>query len=361
MGRDSGIQAFYESEIEPVLPPVILDFHTHIWSSDNWREKPCESGAKGGKYMVVECEYPSGALLRDGRKCFPGRDYEAVIFGYPTPAVDWQKDTRYVAEAAKRPGLYPLMLAGRPLGRAPAEMEVSLREGRFLGYKVFLNWVGNDYGEITVEDMLGPAEMTLANRLGLVVLLHVPRGGRLADPVVQAGVERLAKEYPHAHIVLAHAGRCYLPTEMKKALGVLKDLSNVYMDTSMVMDPIVLQMAMEGVGSQRLLYGSDFPVAAMKGRRIRIMDHWVDVVLPGYPESAYRVAAPGIRATYMAVEIVIAIRDAAERVGLDDQELAGIFYENGMRILKEVDGGRPFARLKNAWKGERHVARDNTT
>ena len=165
---------------------------------------------------------------------------------------------------------------------------------------------------------------------------HVPRAGRLADPEIQRGVQWLSKEYPNAQIVLAHCGRCYLPAEMKKAVDSVKDLSNVYMDTSMVMDPLTLQIAMEAIGPEHLLYGTDFPVAAMKGRRVRVMDHWVDVVLDEYPDSAYRVKSDQIRATFMAVEIAIAIRDAAERVGISDKQREDIFYDNGMKLLNDV-------------------------
>jgi hypothetical protein len=67
------------------------------------------------------------------------------------------------------------------------------------------------------------------------------------------------------------------------------------------------------------------------------MDHWVDVVLDEYPESAYRAQSGSIRATYMAVEIAVAIRDAAERVGISDLQRAGIFHDNGMKLLHQVD------------------------
>ena len=189
---------------------------------------------------------------------------------------------------------------------------------------------------ISIEDMLSDNEMALANDLGLIVMLHVPRAGRLADPEIQRGVQWLSKDYPNAKIVLAHCGRCYLPSEMKNAINSIKHLSNVYMDTSMVMDPLAIQIAMDTIGSERLLYATDFPVAAMKGRRVRVMDHWVDVVLEEYPDSAYRAKSNQIRATFMAVEIAIAIRDAAERVGISDKQRDGIFYDNGMKLLNNI-------------------------
>ena len=337
MIRNTADYEYYRHEIAPTLPPRVLDFHTHTWSADNWNEKPWESDEAAGRYMVTDALYPPERLLGDGRACFPDREYEAVVFGYPTPVVDWGKDTAYVAEAAgQHPGLWPLVLAGPDLGVPRERYEQALSEGGFYGFKVFLNWVGDDYGDRRVEEMFGPAEVALANEQRLVVMLHVPRRGRLADPEIQAGVRWLARECPQAQIVLAHCGRCYLPTEIKAAVGCLRGLPNVSLDTAMVMDPVTIQIALNEIGPARLLFGTDFPVAAMRGRRVGVMDHWVDVVLPGYPESAYRVAGDSIRAGFMAWEIVLAIRWAADLAGISEVERDGIFYGNGMAMLDRV-------------------------
>ncbi len=150
------------------------------------------------------------------------------------------------------------MVAGSRLA-VPREAlrERILRDG-FLGFKVFLDWQGDDYGERTVEDMLGANEMDVADELSLVVLLHVPRAGRLADPVVQRGVRWLATRWPRARIVLAHCGRCYLPAEMERAVGAIRDLPNVWLDTSMVMEEGVLAV----------LFGADRQLA--RGLRDRL-------------------------------------------------------------------------------------------
>mgnify|MGYP001603149133 CR=1 FL=1 len=331
---------FYRAEIAPMLPAKVLDFHTHTWNADNWKFRPWESEAPGGKYMVGNPYYEPAVLLADGRRCFPDREYHAVCFGYPTPVIDWEKDTAYVAAAARtNPTLWPLVVGGPDLKISRERYERALDEGGFYGFKVFLNWLGDNYGDKRVEEMVGADEIALANERRLIVLLHVPRSGRLADPAVQKGVQWLSRACPGGRIVLAHAGRCYLPAEMKAAIGSVKDLDNVFMDLSMVMDPVVVQMAIDALGPARLMYATDFPVAAMRGRRVRVMDHWVDVVLPGYPASAFRVADGGIRATFMAWEIALAIRWAAELCGITAAERHGIFYDNGRRLLDEVRRG----------------------
>ena len=330
---------FYQLEIGPVLPSRVLDFHAHTWKSEQWKEVPWETGARGGRYMVAEQQYDVETLLADGRRIFPDREYSAVCFGYPGPAADLAKTNAYAAEVGDQRGLYPLLITGRDL-LPRAELERQIVENGFFGFKVYLNWRGDDYGSVGVGDMIGPNEMGLADDLRLVVLLHVPGAGRLAEPEVQEGVRSLARDYPRASIVLAHCGRAYLPDEMTRAVPAIRDLENVFLDTSMVMDPTVLQIVFESIDSRRVLFGTDFPVAAMRGRRVYVMDHWVDVVLEGYPPSAYRVASDSIRATFMAWEIVLAVRRAAEMAGLSAQQLSDVFFENGMAVLRRLMDGR---------------------
>lgn len=341
---------FYQKSVAPFLPPKVLDFHAHTWKSEHWTEVPWETDKAGTNYMVTLEQYGIETLLSDGQRMFPDREYAAVCFGYPTPAADLKKENEYVAQAGRRPGFFPLFLAGN--GLTPIDqIEKAVREEGFFGYKVFLDWYGDDYSHVRVKNMLGADELKLADRLGLVVLLHVPGTRRLADPMVQEGVRAWAQNQPNARFVLAHCGRAYHPDEMSQAIGSIVDLPNVYMDSSMVMEPQVLHMVLENIDSSRLLFATDFPVARMRGRRVYVMDHWVDVVLEGYAPSAFRVAADNIRATFMAWEIALAIKRAAVMVKLPAELLTAIFYNNGISVLQHVMQGEQYEKSIRRWQG----------
>lgn len=329
---------YFNGEIKPRLPDTVLDFHAHVWQTNHWKINPWEKNKTGARYMVTDTEYPYEELVRDSERIFPGLNYKAVCFGNPTPAVNLTITNNYLSEGAAQDAgsrFFPLMVAGKGL-LSSEELEKSIIDGGFFGYKVYLDWFGNDYGHVRVEDMLGPEEMELADRYRLIVLLHVPRSDRLADPEIQDGVRRLSGDYPNAQIVLAHCGRCYLPDQMKRAVGAIRDLPNVSFDSSMVMDPLSIQILLENIDSARLLFATDFPVPAMRGRRVYVMDHWVDLVLEGYPESGFRVQSDNMHASFMVYEIVLAIIRAAERVGLSGSLVEKIFHDNGMALLKLV-------------------------
>jgi hypothetical protein len=105
------------------------------------------------------------------------------------------------------------------------------------------------------------------------------------------------------------------------------------------MDPTVLQIAFEHIGPERVVFATDLPVARMRGRRVYVMDHWVDLVEDGQPESAYRVQSDNMRSTFMVYEIVLAIRRAGEMAGLSGTELARVFHDNGSALLQRVWNG----------------------
>ncbi len=344
--------AFYEEQIRPWLPERVLDFHTHAWMADQWRaaegKTVTERSASGdvakdshSRYMSTTVQYTGESLLSDGELMFPGR-YSAVVFGQPTPAVNVDKTNAYVSAQGKNPSLYPLMVAGTALYPDTEELREKLIGGGFFGYKVYLDWVGDDYGQVRAEEMLSPAQLRLADELGLVVLLHVPGARRLADPAIQRGVMRLASEYPGMRLVLAHCGRCYGFDEMLAARDAFRGFpENVSVDVSMAMDPIVIQMVINAVGPKRMLFATDFPVAAMRGRRVTVMDHWVDLVEPLYSESAYRVMTGNMRSTFMAWEIARATIAAGRVLGLPKADFDGMFHDNGMRLLSGVMEGAP--------------------
>ncbi len=330
---------FYREQIAPILPAQVLDFHTHIWRSEDWKKVPWKTDMAGGRYMVSLEHYGIEGLIGDLKSFFPDRPCQAVCFGMPTPAADLEKTNAYSAQAAPGQGLFPLLVVGRDT-IPPAALKEVISSGTYFGYKVYLNWHGNDYGQVKVEDMIGPAELELADERGLIVLLHVPRAGRLADPEVQRGLREYARAYPKAKFVLAHCGRCYHPDEMQAAIGAITDLENVYMDTAMVMDPLVLQMVFKQIDSHRVLFASDLPIANMRGRRVYVMDHWVDLVFEDYPESEFRVLSNNMHATFMIWEIVLALKRAADMAGLSKAQLDGVFYANGMALLRQVMAGR---------------------
>ena len=339
---------FYEREIAPFLPDQVLDFHTHIWMPDQWKNAGGNEGVdrvslvseekkEAAKYMTSSTEYSVENLLSDAAEAFSDRPYNAVVFGAPCPDADNKRTNSYVASvSASRPNLFPLRVTGKALSETASDVRREIDTQGFYGYKVFLDWLGDEYPPLVFDDMVSEEQCALADEKGLIILLHVPRSGRLADPEVGKSVREAALRWKNARFVLAHCGRCYRFEEIREALRWVADLPNVWFDCSMVMDPTVHAYILQRMDPTHYLFATDYPIAAMRGRRVNIADHWVDVVLPGPAEGHYRVITDNMRASFMTHEIVKAVLIGSELAGLSSLQTRNIFFQNGMSLLQEV-------------------------
>jgi len=88
-----------------------------------------------------------------------------------------------------------------------------------------------------------------------ILLLHCGRWERMSS--WKHGV-KIAGKYPHLEVILAHMGGNH-PEHSYKAITAVRKCSNVYFDTSQVMQPEVLKRALKTLGYSRILFGSDVP------------------------------------------------------------------------------------------------------
>jgi hypothetical protein len=116
----------------------------------------------------------------------------------------------------------------------------------------------------------------------------------------------------------------------------LKDLDNLYWDASFVQDPMVFQILFENVDSRRVLYGTDQPLADIRGRRVGVNNAWVDVTRDRYRWTAFRREGLEIEATFIAYEIARAMIEGAQMAGLTREQLRATLFDNGMALIRGV-------------------------
>jgi hypothetical protein len=177
-----------------------------------------------------------------------------------------------------------------------------------------------------------PAMREAANRLGLIIMTHIPRPGRLADPVNIAGIRRLCADAPNAKIVLAHFGRSYFVEAIGEGLS-LADIPNLYADFSMVQDWEVIELVLRHFDRKRLMFGLDLPVAQEKGKLISVNGQRHFFTKRPHTWSAHvELGAYEVRCTLFAYEMVRAIKKASEKVGLARTEVEDLFWNNAWRL-----------------------------
>ncbi len=323
-------QKIFDEEFDGFLPDKILDFHVHVWNEGVLPQG--EVIESGGPAIT---SYTFEDLDKDLDECFPGRENFAVCFGVPVLIADVKRNNDYVAEGCDNKKFFGLRLLDPFLDNAES-VRNDLKDGRFLGLKPYPNFARkDDVGTAQIPEMLPDWSMEVVNDCGALVMLHIPRPLRLADPLNQRQIVELCEKYPRARIVLAHVGRAYYFKNVFGNLDALRDLPNLYYDFSMVTHWEVLEHAFEVLDPQKIFYGSDAPVALAPGKSIEINDQYTYVTPQPWSLSISDDHGK-IRFTSFLYEELRAVRKAVERLGLGRDFVEGIFYHNGMKLLQEV-------------------------
>ncbi len=323
----------WQSELDAFVPTDVFDFHGHVYLA---RFAPSKTGpSRNPSQPRVVDEYPHEAFAGVESRIWPGRRVKALVFSTVAADLDLEAGNAYAAEGARTNGWHALMVpsmtddADTILGK--------VRAGGFLGLKPYYTFVTNKPpAEVTLEDMVTPAMREAADRGRLIVMTHIPRPGRLADPVNIRGIRRLCRDAPNAKIILAHFGRSYFPEAVGDGLS-LHDIPNLYPELSMVQDWEVIEAVLNHFDRKRILFGLDLPVAQEKGKLIGINGQRHFFTKRPHTWSAH--VEPGsyeVKCTLFAYEMVRALKKASERARLSRAEIADIFFHNAQRAVDDV-------------------------
>lgn len=334
-------RTFYEERIKDFLPHKIIDIHTHVWL-EKFKAKELNAPVCTVTWPeLVAKDNSMEDLIETYRLMFPGKSVTPLIFSNLGPGDDFDGANEYIRACSKKFGLSSLIFA------TPAwsskEFEEKIIEGGFLGCKVYLS-LSEPYipeKEIRIFDFLPHHQLEAIDRHGWIVMLHVPRDGRLKDPVNLAQMLEIEKRYPNARVIIAHVGRCYCPEDVGNAFEVLAETKNMLFDFSANTNQLVFEQLIRAVGSGRILFGSDMPIMCMRSRRICEDGNYVNLVPEGlYGDvsgDSHMREVKGEQAeslTFFMYEELDAFRRAVEATGLGRSDIEDIFYNNAVKLLK---------------------------
>jgi len=321
----------FNNELHDFLPAKMLDFHVHCYDE---RVPPQEItfntlDRKLEHYLVSE-------LAQDAGELYPGRDFSAVCFGYPSEEVDIALNNAYILEACDGQQFFPFRLI-RPTETAEA-LDRDLSAHPWRGIKPYLNFVDKPKGEIEIFDMMPHHLLEVLDAHRMLLTLHIPRGQRLADPVNQRQIVEMAKRYPNVTIILAHIGRAYYVSNVVGYLDDLRPLDNVYFDTTMVCNWEVLEYTFQQIQPHKLLYGTDIPLALAPGTSVEINNQYT-YISPNPSDLSIGDDHHKLVFTSFVYEQLRAIKKAVTRCKLPRGFVEDLFYGNGMRLLQSRIGG----------------------
>ena len=332
---------FWAEHLEAWVPARIIDSHTHMTNPAHQVGPVTEEMRR--QIWVNEVSQPIGA--EDAERCirtvFPGRQVTCLAMGSPSLSFDIEASNEYVRTECLKRGWQSLALL-KPQWSAERVAEELAKPG-VIGVKPYYSLIGHSpntrdtYLECRIFDYLPHQALEVLNERGAWVTLHVPKADRLPHPDNIRDIREIRRRYPNVTLVIAHLGRCYTEPHAREGLPQLADDTGLYFDTSAVLNPAVLRIALDCIGPDRLLYGTDNPVFYMRGRRQWSGRIYVNRTNREFFFNKER-EAPEVEARYTLYmyEDLKAIRDMCEEFGLAHRQVDAIFYGNADRLVRRA-------------------------
>ncbi len=334
---------FYETELRPWLPKHFIDCHNHIWKKCHILDNGRKSRSQNWPSLVAG-ENPIEDLILTNEELFPENRVTSVLYGKVSVNADLPRVNEYVAECARRTG-FPALYVSHPSQSADEVERDVLAEPLFRGLKVYLSYAPEyiPADEIRIFDFLTHEHLALADRHGWVVQLHIPRPGRLGDPVNFHQIREIEERYPNLQLIVAHLGRAYSDCDVGDALEYLAPMEKTVWDFTANTNQNVMERVLEKFGPERFIYGSDFPIFRMKARRHTENGTYINEIPKGslgtpeiiardphmreidYPEAE--------KITFFIYEEMASAIRAMRKLGFGKTEIHDIFYGNSARIF----------------------------
>jgi len=324
----------YQEDLRDFLPRRILDVHTHVF--DKTCMLPTHAFGARSIYRKFGGFFTKEQFLEWASIWLPEQELHFNSFGHPSFEADLDASGVYSGRISDNCRFFGMALVSP---KDPIEAVIRrVESNRLVGYKPYLNFVDwKPVPEITIEDMLPEAQMQYADEHGLAVMLHIPRPLRLADPVNQKGMVDICRRYPDAQVIFAHIGRAYYLNNIIGLLDGIAACPNAFIDTAMVNHEGVLEYAFRHFPRERILFGSDAPIACLRGKSVEINNQYAYLMGEDYEigTSIYD-AKHAVAFTSFYYEQLRGIKLAAQRAGLSEAEVENILFNNASRLLNAV-------------------------
>ena len=317
-------QQIWDEELADFVPDRVFDAHIHLFHRS---------------HVPHDSDWPwddadLGLIQAWAERLYPEREVHFLVLGTPAPGIDVRAHNDWVAG----------QLATAPRSRRNRLVTPSCRiedirrdveQFGCIGLKPYrLFSVTGEVAQCRIHEFLPHEQLALADELGLWVTMHLSRFHGCADGENLADLtEYTTRRYPGIRWILAHCARSFTYWPIREAVDRLRELPNIWYDTSAVTDvrPFITLLSRED--HRRILYGSDGVDATyFRGQYVALGRSWqyldADRMTPRleFPHCDGR----PILAVY---EQLLALKHAAEIVGLSAAQVERIFWTNAVEAF----------------------------
>ena len=328
----------YEKELKGFLPKEFIDCHVHIWG--DLKDVPIQGNHNGGSTWTdkVAEDLPADKLVESYKILFPENKVTPLVFGSCLRHIPTCNE--FVRNDALKYNMPTLFRTSYDM--TPDYLEQEVKKGGFLGLKPYLSNCPPyiPANETRIFDFLPKEHLEVANKNGWIVMLHIPRSGRLKDPVNLAQIMEIEENYPNLKLIVAHIGRAYAKEDIGDAFDILKNTKNLVFDFTANVCDDAIRACLEAVGTKRLMFGSDLPIAFMRMYRIVENGEYFNVVPRGLYGDVSK--EPHMRetdetdVTFMIYEQILALKRVAAQMKLTDSQIEDIMFLNAKNLINSV-------------------------
>jgi len=205
---------------------LVIDSHVHLKHGD-----------------LQKTEYSAETIVKIMDKA---QIDKSIVFAMSTTT---QRSIEMASRAVSRfedrliPYVYALPSYEKPVIK---EIEKAIFDLEFRGIKIHI-------GECTLERYVTEPVLRLAERSGVPCLIDC--AGRYDL------IKELARTFPEAKIIVAHLGKylCRDEALIDRFIQLAKSYENIFLDTSGVVIPKKIKDAVNIIGSNRVIFGTDGP------------------------------------------------------------------------------------------------------
>ena len=329
----------WEEQLKDFLPDKILDVHTHVYLRSLMEPPKTPQPKRTVSWTsTVARENSIEDLQETYRLMFPGKDVKALMF---INGGGGGSNSEYLSKVSKETG-WPALYYSFPHQSAD-ELEKAIRDGGFLGVKSYLNkapkYIPAD--EIRIFDFFPKHQLERLNEMGAIVMCHIPRSGRLKDPVNLHQILEIRREFPKVRLIVAHIGRAYCEEDVGNAFDLLDQEPETMYDFSANCCDYAIEQVIRHAGTKHVMFGTDMPILRMRTHRIVENGTYVNLVPPGLyfdpnndPHLREVSEEEGKKITFFAYEELLAFKRVCEKLGLSRVDVEDMMYGNAMRLIE---------------------------
>ena len=200
------------------------------------------------------------------------------------------------------------------------------------GFKVYHVLANkNKTWDCSIGEYLPESAWQLADEKNMCITLHMVKDKALADKDNQDHICSMAKHYPNATLILAHAARSFASWTAIECVEKVAHLENVWFDFSAICESPAMFQIIKKARVKRCMWGSDYPVAQARGKAISFGEgfYWI------YQEDInnFMLKTP-ISNWLIGLENLMAVRQACILAELGKSEIEDLFYYNAAGLWK---------------------------